>query len=92
VELLFSSTKEVIETYYIVIFGDINGDGLITESDKDSMKNAVSFGLSPDLPPAFLFAADLTQDGTADAFDFNLFKASLAGLGTIDQNNPGVLK
>ena len=85
------ATQAVVKTYYIVIFGDVDGNGLVDLDDKEQISLASSYQTAFAQGSAFELAADLTQDGCVDAFDLNIFKAVLAGVGTIDQTNPGTL-
>ena len=88
VELLDGETGEVIKTYYIVIFGDTDGDGYITGSDENlmAMAGAQQGGFETGSP--FSFAADLTGDGSIDNDDLLIIRAVNNYLGTIDQTNP----
>lgn len=91
VELLDTATQTVFKTYYIVLFGDLNGDGRIDAADKNFLSLAASYQTVFAQGSAFEFAADLTQDGCVDAFDLNILKAALAGIAGINQANPGNL-
>lgn len=91
VELLNSATQTVVRTYYIVIFGDVNGDGVVDSADKDILSLVASYQIEFATGSTFELAADLTQDGSVDAFDLNIIKAAVFGLGSIDQTNPGEL-
>ncbi|HRT82298.1 MAG TPA: InlB B-repeat-containing protein, partial [Oscillospiraceae bacterium] len=86
VELVDLDTEEVLESYYIIIFGDVNGDGLVNQDDADLVKATAAFIGDLDLNTPYGFAADLNGDGVIDAFDFNIFKAALKGIRTISQN------
>lgn len=77
VELVDSVTGEVLKTYQIIIFGDVDGDGLITANDAGMIRQVSSYQSSFAAGSAFEFAADLTGDGNVDAFDLNLIKAAL---------------
>lgn len=85
VELVDLETEEVLESYYIIIFGDVNGDGLVNQADSDLVKAAALFTSGLDLGTPYGLAADLNGDGVIDAFDFNFFKAALKGVASIDQ-------
>ncbi len=89
VELVDNKTDAVIAIYYIVIFGDVNGDGMITVEDKTMIKSVASYQSTFAAGSAFKYAADLTQDGIIDTFDLNIVGASISGIGTINQTNPG---
>ncbi|HZK39558.1 MAG TPA: InlB B-repeat-containing protein [Clostridia bacterium] len=91
VELVDNVTNDVLKTYQIVIFGDLDGDGYVTNADRDILVMAASYQVEFAAGSAFEHAADLTRDGCIDAFDLNILKAALYGLGSIDQSNPGNL-
>jgi len=87
VELVDNVTGEVVETYTVIIFGDVDGDGFITVADENIIDMVSSYQLELE-NAAFLFAADLTQDGFVDAFDLNILSAATSYTATIDQTNP----
>ena len=87
VELVDNVTGEVVETYTVIIFGDVDGDGFITVADENIIDMVSSYQLEL-TNEAFLFAADLTQDGFVDAFDLNILSAATSYTATIDQTNP----
>jgi len=91
VELLNAITSTVLKTYTIVIFGDVNGDGLVNAADRDTLKLVTSYQTALPAGAAFALAADLTGDGITDAFDLNVLKAVVAGVASIDQTKPGAL-
>ena len=91
VELLNAITSSVLKTYYIVIFGDVNGDGLVNAADRDMVKLVSSYQAVLPAGTSFALAADLTGDGATDAFDLNVFKAVIAGVAAVDQTKPGTL-
>lgn len=88
VDLMDNVTGNVISTYVIVIFGDVDGDGLITEADRDLTAKVSSYQAAYEKGSAFEYAADLNGDGIIDVFDLNLMKAVVSGIGMIDQSNP----
>ncbi len=85
VELVDIVTGEVLRTYQIVIFGDVDGDGLITATDVGIVRQISSYQSSFTNGSAFKFAADLTGDGNVDTFDLNLINAAAHQVITIDQ-------
>ena len=87
VELVDNVTGDVLETYYIVIFGDIDGDGYITAADENLLDMASSYQIELE-GEAFTCAADLTKDGFVDAFDLNILTAANGYSLVIDQTNP----
>lgn len=88
VELKNPVDGTVIATYYIVIFGDVNGDGLIDFSDFDILRLMASFADTIPEGEPFRFAADLTADGIIDVFDVNVLRAAVNGVKDINQVNP----
>jgi uncharacterized repeat protein (TIGR02543 family) len=91
VELIDNVTGLVVKTYYIVIFGDVDGDGYVTAADENVLSLVSSYQLAFDSGSAFEFAADLTQDEQIDSFDLNLVSAATNYSGTISQTTPWVL-
>ncbi|HZK39557.1 MAG TPA: InlB B-repeat-containing protein, partial [Clostridia bacterium] len=89
VELLDAASQTVLKTYYVVIFGDVDGDGLISQADTDLLVTLASYQTVFEQGSAFELAADLTRDGLIDAFDLNMIKAAVSGISGIDQTNPG---
>ena len=69
--------------YYIVIYGDINGDGLIKASDYVLIKNYIMGSKS--LDGASLKAADVNKDGNIKASDYVLIKNYIMGSYSITQ-------
>ena len=86
VELIDNATGIVLETYTIVIFGDVDGDGYITAADENLVDMVSSYQI--ELAGAFLAAADLTRDGFVDAFDLNILSAATGYTTVINQANP----
>jgi hypothetical protein len=91
VELLDNVTGLVVKTYYIVIFGDVDGDGYVTAADENILGMVASYQMSLDEGSAIEYAADLTQDQQVDTFDLNLVSAATNYSGTISQTAPSVL-
>jgi hypothetical protein len=91
VELLDNVTGLVVKTYYIVIFGDVDGDGYVTAADENILGMVASYQMSLDEGSAIEYAADLTQDQQVDTFDLNLVSAATNYSGTISQTNPSIL-
>lgn len=58
----------VIETYTLIIFGDVNGDGKVNSTDAVSVKRASVLLASLDEPDVF-FAADVNGDGKVNSTD-----------------------
>ena len=84
VTLKHNETDEVIATYSLVLFGDLNGDGLVTSVDQTMLKKAANGSL--ELEGAAKIAADLNGDGIfGDSTDYALMKQVLKGKAEINQ-------
>lgn len=71
VELL-NDAGDVVETYYFIFFGDVNGDGWVDASDVTSIEGTASysdFDYSADDGSVAGMAADINGDGWVDATD-----------------------
>lgn len=71
VELIANATGEVIQTYTIVIFGDVNGDGAITGIDAGIIVNVENYMVSWDAitNAAMIKAGDVNGDGSVTGID-----------------------
>lgn len=67
-----------VALYTVILFGDVDGDGMITAEDRALMDGQVA-------GTPFFTAADLNSDGVVDATDMAIMDAHLAGDYTIDQ-------
>lgn len=65
------TTNDLIETFEIVIFGDVNGDGTIDSIDSGKMVDIEKYliFLDPISDKAFIKAGDLNNDGSIDSID-----------------------
>jgi len=74
VELINNENDEVVATYYIVIFGDLSGDGVVGSTDADIINNYENFDINWDpATESYLFkAGDLNGDGNAEAIDADI--------------------
>lgn len=80
---------EVLDSYTIVIFGDLTGDAFFNEEDIVILNLYSAFALSPeedilDGSPRFI-ACDLTHDDLLDERDKSVLNLYLAYIGEIDQ-------
>jgi uncharacterized repeat protein (TIGR02543 family) len=91
IDLIDNVTGLVVKTYYIVIYGDVDGDGYITAADENILGMVASYQMSFDEGSAFECAGDLTQDEQVDTFDLNLVSAATNYSGTISQTTPWIL-
>ena len=84
VEFINNKTNEVVETYYIVIFGDSDGDAVIDYSDLTEAYNFLAWDFDKvehdyfELTDANAFAMDLDHDGVVDYSDFTIVYNFLA--------------
>ncbi|MDD6276290.1 MAG: dockerin type I domain-containing protein [Clostridia bacterium] len=76
---------DILKTYTLILFGDVNGDALIDINDVLSISKPAS-GLSNYEENSLVFAADVNFDGSLDVND--VLKVSKVNLGsdTIDQS------
>ena len=100
IKLYDNVTKECLETYYVIIFGDINGDALVDSTDvsmatneaasvtKWSVKQKYSAGNLVDNSSYVAYmamAADLDKDGMITSNDIYLINSRSLSITTIDQ-------
>lgn len=76
---------KTVETYYIVIFGDINGDGNIDSFDLSAFAAAVNGDIEIDGIQSV--AADVFPDGAVDLFDYAFVASTVNGDTEISQIN-----
>ena len=74
-----------VETYYIVIFGDLTGDGYVDSFDAAVMASVANFETELEAGSAIEFAADLNKDGFVDSFDMAIITAASNSEITISQ-------
>jgi hypothetical protein len=91
IDLIDNVTGLVVKSYYIVIYGDVDGDGYVTAADENILGMVASYQMTLDEGSAFAYAGDLTQDEQVDTFDLNLVSAATNYSGTISQTNPSIL-
>lgn len=71
VDLIDNETQEVLQTFIIVIFGDVNGDGNITGIDAGVVIDVENYmlGFNEITDAAFIKAGDLNLDGNINGSD-----------------------
>ena len=78
---------EVRETYKIVIYGDLNGDGMINEDDIEVYQALINFDVEFEEGSAFKYASDIFfNEGVADTYDLAHLYSVISGEGLIFQN------
>ena len=80
------TTNEEIKTVTVVLYGDVNGDGVCDNADYDILKDAAKANVKID-NHWFVIAADVNRDGACDAFDAIAFNLYLNGRTEIAQKN-----
>ena len=73
------------EKYTIIIFGDLNGDGVIDIYDSSVLAAIVNGDMEIEEGSAISFAADLNDDTAIDVFDLMILNAAVNGETEISQ-------
>ena len=76
---------EVYESYTVVIFGDLNGDGVVDSYDYSVLAAMVNGDIEAEEGTALYLAADLFVDGAVDAYDLSVISAYVNGDAEITQ-------
>lgn len=93
VTIIDNATNAIVQTFYIVIFGDVDGDGNIDTIDSGVLVDFENYKVLWNTPGAYAYrkAADLNKDGNIDSIDasivansFNLLCAINQATGTIE--------
>ena len=63
IRVIDNETGDVLETWTLILFGDLDGDGLIRAEDVIQLKSLVSGAFSAQEHPEMAFAADMDNDG-----------------------------
>lgn len=85
VRLVDDSTGETVATYTIIIFGDLNGDGMVNNQDVTIAKAMNAGTLNYSMTDAAAFASDLFEDGGINNSDITIMKNMQSGLIILDQ-------
>ena len=78
------TTNAEIKTVTVVLYGDVNGDGLVDSTDKDTVMMK-TVGAAEIENVWFSLAADTNRDGVVDAFDASQISLQAANNYTIMQ-------
>ncbi len=81
-----STTNELLNTYSTVLYGDVNGDGLIDDADKDIIISIATCQATIENEWC-LMAADTNHDGAVDAFDVIETELQSLEMHNIEQKN-----
>lgn len=73
---ILNDKSEIVKSYKLVIFGDVDGDGYCDGCDYVLLSLYINWQY--DFDECCLYAADITNDGYIDAFDLSL--SSLSGV------------
>ncbi len=79
----FIVNGEVKETYTVLVYGDLTGDGVVDSFDCSVMPYIVNGEVEAD--DIISLAADLNFDGVVDAFDIAVINAITVGMAELDQ-------
>ncbi len=86
VKLVSKADPTVIyEVATVILYGDVDGDGLINQTDYDAVFDETLFGIAID-GELFRIAGDLANDGVIDGFDLSKLELQLTGARPIDQS------
>ncbi len=91
INVVDSKTGEVVESFTVIIFGDLNGDSAINSTDVsiigDELKGVTSWSDSSSDTYSFAktFAADIDKDGAVTAKDEDAISNHALGIDSIEQ-------
>lgn len=85
---LKDASGAVVDTYTLIIFGDVNGDGQITVADKTPVAICVTAGNANTLSEVAAFAADVNGDGQITVADKTPIALTILGNTTAISQNP----
>ena len=85
VELVSNYTGDVLETYQLVIFGDLNGDGIINSTDTTDVRMMRARLKDATFNNPYTFAADVVEDSNINSSDETSIRMLAARIATIDQ-------
>jgi hypothetical protein len=89
VEVFDEHTQSVVATYYIIIFGDVNGDGVADSVDADILVEVENYRIdwTGPLNDLLRFAGDINRDGSIGATDADILREAENFMLTINQTD-----
>lgn len=85
VRLVDNASGETLQEYTVILFGDLDGDGMVSNQDVVAAKNMHAQIVEYSMQDPAAFAGDLFEDGMFSNQDIIILKNMLAGLITLDQ-------
>ena len=79
----FIVNGQIAESFTVLVYGDITGDGVVDSFDYSVMPAIVNGEI--DASEVIMLAADLNYDGVVDTFDITVLSAVTVGFAEIDQ-------
>lgn len=74
---------QIAESFTVLVYGDITGDGVVDSFDYSVMPAIVNGEI--DASEVIMLASDLNYDGVVDTFDIAVLSAVTVGFAEIDQ-------
>ena len=84
IKIVDEKTGNVVKTYTVVVFGDVNGDGIYDGCDATLISLIMNGMLTPS--PAMRLAADCNHDNVINADDLAIIEQAGLLLSTVSQN------
>lgn len=78
-----TNTEGTVKEYTLIIYGDVNGDGVISNADRIKVRNHLLNEQT--LAGAYLAAADVNHDGSVTNADRIKIRNHILGTGTLSQ-------
>lgn len=85
VELYNDNTGELVDSYTLILFGDVSGDGIINSTDVTSVRNMNARLEDYDLSNPYAFAANVNPDTIINSSDVTTIRMLSAKIAEIDQ-------
>lgn len=86
VTLINDIDGSVVETFTVILFGDLNGDSEINSSDMTVLKGMIVGSILQSDDPAAFYAADLAMDGAINATDRPSMLSIICGAAEYNQS------